>query len=210
MRTTSSGAFGLLLLVLACPIQARAGASFDFLFSANSVTNDSQLFLNLTVGDYGYPRKVIEPVLPRLVNVEEDLPVVLFLAHASGRPVDFIVQLRSQRLSWSVIFTCVDVPYDVLFVGIDRDPGPPYGKAWGHWKKNPKKLRLSDDEIAGLAAVQTGHRIAGLSTFDIARARGEGKSVAIVVADKKGRPHSPGSSKKDHAAPGKAKKNGKG
>jgi len=183
---------GVLLLlgslsVIAQP--AEADTSFEFLFSSSSVTDDSQFLLHLAVGDYGYPRHVIEPVLPRLHSVEEDLPVVLFLAAASGRSVEFIVGLRSESLGWSVIFTQLGVPYDLLFAGIDHDPGPPYGKAWGHWKKNPKKLNLSDADIVGLVNVHTGHRVTGLSAFDIARARGQGTSVAVLVADKKGGPH---------------------
>ena len=62
------------------------GASFDFLFNVNKVSDDRQFFLNLTVGDSGVDRRVLEPALPRLRNVEVDLPVVLFLARESRRP----------------------------------------------------------------------------------------------------------------------------
>jgi len=180
------------LLFLAQP--AKAETSFEFLFSTSSVTNDSQFMLNLAVGNYGYPRHVIEPVLPRLHCVEDDLPVILFLAAESGKSVEFIVGLRSQSLGWSAIFTKVGVPCDVLFAGIDRDPGPPYGKAWGHWKKNSKGYTPSDDDVVRLVGLQTGHRVTGLSAWDIAKAEGQGKSVAVVVADKKGRPHKAGKS----------------
>lgn len=218
--------FLLLLSVSLSAGPARAGTSFEFLFSSNSVSDDNEFFLHLAVGSYGYPRTVIEPVLPRLRYVEADLPVVLFLAKSSGRPVEFIVDLRSQGLSWAVIFNRCRVPYDVLFVGIDRDPGPPYGKAWGHWKKNRKTAKLSDDDIVGLVQCQVGHRVAGTSAYDLARGRGQGKSVAVVVAEKKGHgPHQgiakrdgkdsgkgPGkaSDKTGHAKGGKPGKQGKG
>lgn len=210
MRNHSISAFGLLLLLslslLARP--ASAGSSFEFLWNSSSVDDDDEWFLHLAVNNYGYPRTVIEPVVPRLRYVEADLPVVLFLAHQSGRPVDFIVNLRSEGLGWSVIFTRVGVPYDVLFVGIDRDPGPPYGKAWGHWKKQRKHFRPSDDVICGLVNVQTAHRVTGLSSFDVARARGHGKSFASVVAEKKGRPRHDGSSGKGNGGAPGAKKGG--
>ncbi|MEE9533031.1 MAG: hypothetical protein V3W06_01325 [Acidimicrobiia bacterium] len=177
---------------------AEAGTSFDFLFSVNHVDDDSQLFLNLAVSSYGYNRSVLEPVLPRLHHVEEELPVVLFLARKSGRPVDFIIGLRARGGSWSVIFSKVNVPFDVLFVGIDRDPGPPYGKAWGHWKKRSKKMALADADIAGLVQIQMGSRWAGVSPLDLARAKGKGKNVFTMVADKKGRPHH--KAKATHAA----------
>lgn len=193
------------LMLVAPP--ARASASFEFLFSSGSVADDDQFLLHLAVGNSGYPRHVIEPVLPRMRHVEEDLPVALFLAVESGRSLAFIVDLRSQGLSWSVIFSRVGVPCDPLFVGIDRDPGPPYGKAWGHWKKNPRAVTLSDREIVGLVSVQTGRRVAGLSAYDLARGQGSGKSVAVIVADKKGRPQN-GEAKA--AGPGKAGKGAQG
>ena len=176
-----------------------AGTRFDFLFNMSHVSDDNQLFLNLAVGNFGYPRQVVEPVLPRLQYVETDLPVVLFLARESGRSVDSIVALRSRGLSWTVIFTRVGVPHDRLFVGIGRDPGPPYGRAWGHWRMHPRQVRLTDDEVCGLVQVQVGRRLEGLSPYELARARGQGRPVYLVVADKHGRPYHRGRWSRDDA-----------
>ncbi len=189
---------------------ALAGASFDFLFSMDRVGNDNQYFLNLAVSNYGYDRAVLEPVLPRLRYVEADLPVVLFLAHASGRSVQVIVDLRAGGLSWSVVFTRLHVPFDLLFAGIDRDPGPPYGKAWGYWRKNPRAVQLTDGDVRGLAQVQVGARTAGLSPFDLARGKGQGKAVAVMVAEKKNRPYDKGRPEQAGGPPpGKGKPKGK-
>lgn len=205
---------GLLFLGPAFAPAARAGSSFEFLFSTSSVTNDSQFLLHLAVGDSRVPRTVIEPVLPRLHSIEDDLPVVLFLARTSGRSIEFIVDLRRQSLGWAVIFERVGVSCDTLFEGFERDPGPPYGKAWGHWKKNPGKLALSDDDIVGLVRVQTAHRVTGLSALEIVHAQGQKKSVATVVAEKKGRPDHAGKAKSTRGGksskPGKSGKPGKG
>jgi len=167
---------------------AQAGTSFDFLFDVAHVSNDNQYFLNLMVGHSGYDRQTLDPVLPRLHYVDNDLPVVLFLARASDRPVDFIVDLRARGLSWSVVFTRLNVSPSLLFEGIDRDPGPPYGKAWGYWKKHPKGYAYSDNDIAGLVKVQVGTRYARANAWDLAHQRGQGRSVAVIVGDKKGRP----------------------
>lgn len=188
------GALGLLLFVPT----AHAETSFEFLFSTSSVDDDEQWYLNLAVSNSGYSRQAIEPVLPRIRNVDADLPVLLLLARESGRSLSALVDLRRSGLSWSIVFGRVGVTYGVLFEGIDRDPGPPYGKAWGHWRKNPKQCRLSDDDIRGLVDVQTAHAVTGLSAFEVARARGEGKSLAVVVAEKKGRPkHYPAAQARD-------------
>jgi hypothetical protein len=188
----------LALALCAMPGPARAATSFDFLFSMDRVSNDNQFFLNVAVDNYGYSRRDLEPVLPRLRYVEADLPVVLFLAHECGRPPRYIVDLRSRGLSWSVIFNRVGVSYDVLFAGIDHDPGPPYGNAWGHWKRHRGGYRLSDRDIAGLVQVQVGARSCRMRPYEMARYRGQGRSIAYVVADKHDRPYRGGRHDRHH------------
>mgnify|MGYP003580324666 CR=1 FL=1 len=185
---------GALVAVVLCavPTQSLAGASYDFLFSMDRVGDDHQYFLNVAVSNYGYDRVALEPVLPRLTYVEADLPVAMFLAHECRRPPEYIVDLRARGMSWSMVFSRVGVPYDTLFYRIDRDPGPPYGKAWGHWRKNPRGVRLSDADIRGLVQVQVGARAARMAPYEMARARGRGRPVYVVVADEKGRPYHKG------------------
>jgi hypothetical protein len=153
------------------------------------VHNDNQYFLNLAVSNYGYQRPVLEPLLPRVRYVEADLPVLFFLQHASGWPLPALVDLRAQGGSWSVIFTRVGVPLDVLFVGIPEDPGPPYGNAWGYWKKNPRGARLRDRDVCDLVKVQLASRWVGAPAYEVARGYPRGVTAPVFVADKKGRPY---------------------
>lgn len=194
MRTAWKHLVGSILgICLVGPASAaRAGTSVDFLFSVEHVSTDQQYFLNLAVSNYGYSRAGLEPVVPRVRNLELDLPIVLLLARESGKPLDQIVGWRAEGLSWSVIFGRAGVPVQVLFAGMDRDPGPPYGKAWGYWKKDPRGVRLSDNDIAGLAQIQIASRLTGDAPSELARARGRGRSVAVVVAESKGRPYQKG------------------
>ena len=215
LRRIAPIAVALFVAVAAAHSTANAG-SFDFLFNVSHVSDDDQYFLHLTVSNYGYDRADLEPLLPRLVVVEADLPVALFLARKSGKSVDYVVGLRVRGMSWSGVFGKVGVPVDVLFVGIDRDPGPPYGKAWGHWKKKGHRIQLTDDAVTGLVQVQIGARWAGLSIYDMARARGKGKKISTLVADRKGRPHketkvnkSGNKNKSDKAANAKGKEKSK-
>jgi hypothetical protein len=187
-------ALGMLLGMFAGVAPARAGTSFDFLFSMDRVTNDRQLFLNLAVSDSGYSRATLEPVLPRIRYVDEDLPVVLFLAQRCHQPVEAIVDLRAQGLSWSVVFTQVGVPLDTLFVGIDQDPGPPYGKAWGYWRQRRSASVIADADVRGLVQVQLGSRWVGTSPYELARAQGHGRPVVVAVAEKHGHSYGKGNS----------------
>jgi hypothetical protein len=168
---------------------AGAATTFDFLFSMNQVHNDTQYFLNLAVSNYGYQRPVLEPLLPRVRYVESDLPVLFFLQHQSGWQLPALIDLRAQGASWSVIFTRVGVPQDVLFAGIPDDPGPPYGHAWGYWKNNPRGARLSDPDVCELVKIQMASRWAGVAAADVARGYSRGVTAPIYVAEKNGRPY---------------------
>ena len=181
--------FVLIVLLAAAVAPAAAATSFDFLFSMDKVHNDNQYFLNLAVSNYGYQRPALEPLLPRVRYVEADLPVMFFLQHASGWPLPALVDLRAQGASWSVIFTRVGVPLDVLFVGIPEDPGPPYGNAWGYWKKNPRGARLYDRDVCDLVKVQLASRWVGAPAYEVVRGYPRGVTAPVFVADKKGRPY---------------------
>jgi hypothetical protein len=193
---------------------ACASSRFDFLFDPARVIDDHQYFLNRDVLDFGVPRPVIEPVLPHMRYLESDLPVALFLSRASGQPLNVIVNLRIGGLPWCDVFQRVHVQPDVVFVGIDRDPGPPYGKAYGYWKKRGHAVRLSDGDIQGLVGVQVGHRLAGESPYDLACARGRGRTVVAAVAEKGGRhgkgPHGNGNGNGNSQGHGNGNGNGHG
>lgn len=197
-------------LVLAAGLATAAGAPVaaagphDYLFHEEKVRDDSQYFLHLAVQKYGHEEAVLRPVLPRLRSVEEDLPVLLFLANKSVEPLEGIAALRARGFSWAVIFDRARVPVKVLFRGVTENPGPPYGKAWGYWKKNPQSVRLNDRDIAGLVRIQIGARWAKMSALELARAHGQGKKVVVLVAEQKGRPWRAASAAKS-TGPGRGK-----
>ena len=64
---------------------------------------------------------------------------------------------------------------------IDRDPGPPYGAAWGNWRRRPRAVVLSDSDISGLVQIQVGHRVIGSSPYDLAYGCGHGRPVPDFV-----------------------------
>ena len=187
-------------LVAAAP--AQASARFEFIFDSGRINDDNQFFLHRVVAEFGVPRPTLEPVLPRLPRLEDDLPVALFLSKQSGQPLNVIVNLRVGGLPWSQVFERVRVAPDVVVVGIDRDPGPPYGKAWGYGKKHGRRARLSDRDIVGLVGCQMGHRLVGTSPYELARARGQGRTVVATVAEKGGRGRGKGAHGKGHGNSG--------
>jgi len=122
------------------------------------VGEDARFFLNLTNRHYAPPQPVAVDIVSRCARPGDDFPVVMLLAEASGRDPGAILSMRLGGRSWSEIFVKLNVSHDVLFAGLDHDPGPPYGRAWGHWKNDhgpKKKFTLPDDQIVALAKLQT-------------------------------------------------------
>jgi len=60
--------------------------------------------------------------------------VYFWLSKESGKDVNYVLRLRLAGDSWSVVFTKLDVDINKIFVTMPQPPGPPYGKAYGHWK----------------------------------------------------------------------------
>jgi len=179
----------VLAIATVASVSTASAGSFDFLFSMEHVHNDTQYFLNLAVSRSDAPRHVLEPLLPRMHRLEPDLPVLLYLHAASGWPLPQLVDLRAQGPSWSVIFTRVGVSQAVLFEGIPDDPGPPYGNAWGYWKKNPRGARLRDNDVCDLVRIQMASRWVGTPQFELARGYARGITAPVQVAEKNGRPY---------------------
>jgi hypothetical protein len=183
------GAKTLLALALVAAPTAAQALTYEYLFMPERVRTDRQLYLNLVVQDSGVPRATLEPLLPRMGYVTTDLPVVLFLTRASAQPVDAILALRTRGLSWAQVFRDLGLGYQPLFVDLDRDPGGPYHTVWTSYRREPTRLRLTDAQIRDLVDLQLGRKWAGMSAYDLARARARGRPVVVAVADKHGRPY---------------------
>jgi hypothetical protein len=173
----------VVLTVTALTLPARAQNVYAYVYDPARVTSDDQLFLNLAVRDAGIPRPALEPILPRIRSLESDLPVILFIARQSGRPVDAIIALRARGTSWTDLFRELGIRYDTLFTGIDRDPGPYYRSEWSYWSAHRTAPRFTDAQIQSLARLQLAQRLAGVPVLEVARAR----NPVVVVADRRGR-----------------------
>ncbi len=187
---------------------SRGAVAFDVALGMD-VNEDTRIFLNVT--NQTWRPAVPATVLQRCPDPEDDFPVIAFLAYHSHRSPTFILNLRREGYTWSDIFFQVNVSPSVLFVAMDRDPGPPYGKAWGYWKKHDRpgtriRYRFADRDVVGLVKVQTAARHFGTSPFSVVEAQRGGRRPEAFMAqrwkEKNGRPAwSQASSKGDEAGP---------
>jgi len=195
--------------------------SLDFLWSPDQ-GDDTQVYLHVSNMAYQPPREQVRAVYPRLPNPESDFPVLLFLASEARVGLAVVWDLKAKGLTWFQVMARLNIPPERVFVELPRDPGPPYGKAYGHWKKHPKeKVSLTDDDVFYWVNIRTQAKYFGVEPAVVVQWRESGKTWKAVAAsefrEKKGKPDkdrklekagSDDSGEKDH--PGHSKGKGKG
>ena len=175
---------------LALTSPARAGVDVGL-----SIDDDGVKGFYLAIGEhYRVPEREVVVVRERNVP-DEELPVVFFLArHASVAP-DLIVKLRLGGMSWIDIALRYNLSPSIFYIDFDRDPGPPYGKAWGHFRNQEKakwgQIRLPDADIINIVNLKFVSEKYGYSPNEVVKMRARGdKFVAIhkQVKASKGKP----------------------
>jgi len=178
----------LAALVLVAAPPAQAGDLFYDASLALNVSDDARFFLNVTNRHFAVPETQAVSVLKRCPRPDSDFPVTMLLAQVSGRRADVVIALRQKGLPWSEVMVRLQVPPDRLFAGLDRDPGPPYGRAWGHWKnaqraRGPKVPPATFDDVmvADLTRLQIASAALRVSPYTIIAERQRGVSVERFV-----------------------------
>ena len=106
---------------------------------------------------YHVPEREVIVVRERRIP-EDELPVVFFIAQQARVPVARIVDMRLRGDSWWDISVRFGLGADVYYVPVTVvRSGPPYGRAYGHYKK-PKKqwntIALTDADVVNLVQLR--------------------------------------------------------
>ncbi|OGC85907.1 MAG: hypothetical protein A2V73_08120 [candidate division Zixibacteria bacterium RBG_19FT_COMBO_42_43] len=146
----------------------------------------------LAVGDYyGVPERSLIVVRERHIP-DDEVPVVFFLAREARVGPDVIVNLRLSGKSWMDITLHYGLSPQIFYVPLAVDPGPPYGKAWGYYKKHPRnkwrEIRLADADVVNFVNLKFISNHYGYSPDQVVKMRSGGKKfVAIHGEIKKGK-----------------------
>jgi hypothetical protein len=106
---------------------------------------------------YQVPEREVIVVRERRIP-DDELPVVFFIAQRARVPVARIVDMRLRGDSWWDISVRFGLGADVYYVPVTVvRSGPPYGRAYGHYKK-PKKqwntIALTDGDVVNLVQLR--------------------------------------------------------
>jgi len=198
MRTMISA---IALTIAALPILGRAQVQV-----AGQIGNFS-----FAVGKYyRLPEREVIVIRERRVP-DHEIPVVLFLAERARVAPATIVDMRLSGKKWMGIVVHFGLSPEVFYVPVAIQPGPPYGKAYGHYKKKKRdqwrSIVLDDDDIVNLVNLRFLSDYHHRPAEEVIRLRGSGADfVAIHMQYAGGR----GVVVVDDDVPGKGRGKGKG
>jgi hypothetical protein len=147
----------------------------------------------VAVGDHYRvsPRAVVD-LRTRYRLLDEELPVVLFLAARAQVSPQAVIDLRLGKMSWLDIALHFRLSPEIFFVHVGQERiGPPYGNAYGYYRKygrtgDWRKLSLRDREVIDLVNLRFLSEYHGVAPDVIIAQRGRGRSF-IAIHDEVGR-----------------------
>ncbi len=114
---------------------------------------------------------------------DEELPVVFFLASRAHVDPQVIVDLRvRQRMSWLDITFHYGLTPEIYYIPVKR-VGPPYGNAYGHYKKHGKdykKVKLVDADVVNLVNLRFMSEYHGVAAEAVMDQRGRGERFVVI------------------------------
>ncbi|UCE65106.1 MAG: hypothetical protein JSU85_09510 [Candidatus Zixiibacteriota bacterium] len=173
------------LISLLLPILFAGFTAFDSRADVNvgiAADKDGIREFHLSIGThYGVKEREIEKVRARSLP-DDEMAVVFFLSSRTGISPVVLVDLRLGGISWMDITFRYGLTAELYYVRFASDPGPPYGNAWGHYKKIPRKkwgkIQLADDDIINLVNLKFLAEKHQCSPEKIVRMKKQGKSFA--------------------------------
>jgi hypothetical protein len=183
-------AFVLGLIAAVLVPAAAAAAQVDL---GISISDGRLRSFYIAVGDHYRvaPRAVVD-LRTRHRLLDEELPVVYFLAARAHVGPQAVIDLRLGRRSWFEVAVHLGLSPEIFFLPVRAERiGPPYGNAYGYYRKRGrggdwKALVLSDREVVDLVNLRFLSEYHGMAPDDIIVLRGRQASF-IRIHDEIGR-----------------------
>jgi hypothetical protein len=180
---------------------------FLFLIPGMMLPQESKVDLGISVADgklrsfylavsnyYRVPGRDVVAAKERYRLRDEELPVIYLLAAKAHVDPSNIIELRIQGMSWLDVTFHYGLTPEIYYVPVTvKKIGPPYGKAYGYYKKfRPKKewkkIILSDYEVIDLVNLRFISEHYQLKPEVVMEKRSRGKNfVTINVESAKGK-----------------------
>ena len=152
-----------------------------------SVSDGKLRSFYLAVSDYyGVSGRAVVATKERYRLRDEELPVVYFLSARARVAPSVIIGLRIKGLSWLDVTFHYGLTPEIFYVPVAVEKiGPPYGKAYGHFKKYRskkewKKIVLNDYEVADLVNLRFISEHYKIKPEAVMKMRSQGKNFLTI------------------------------
>ena len=174
----------IVLFAIMALLVPAAGVSAQSVSTGISISNGELRSFYLAIGDYyRVPESRVVYVKQQYRIPDEEIPVVFFLASRAHVDPQVIIDLRlRQRMSWLDITFHYGLTPEIFYVPVKR-VGPPYGKAYGHYKKHGKdyrKVRLVDADVVNLVNLRFISEYHGVAAEVVMDRRGKGERFVVI------------------------------
>jgi len=174
----------IILFIAAMFLMPAASVSAQSVSTGISISNGELQSFYLAVGDYyRVPESRVAYVKQHYRVHDEELPVVFFLASRAHVDPQVIIDLRyRQRMSWLNITFHYGMTPEIYYVPVKR-VGPPYGNAYGHYKKHGKDYRkvvLADADVVNLVNLRFMSEYYGVAAEVVMDQRGKGEKFVVI------------------------------
>ena len=139
---------------------------------------------SFAVGNYyRVPEREVIVIRERRVP-DRDIPVVLFLAERARVAPATIVDMRLSGKKWMDIVVRFGLSPEEFYVPVAIQPGPPYGKAYGHYKRKKhdqwRTIVLDDDDIVNFVNLRFLSDYYHRPAEEVVRLRGGGADFVAI------------------------------
>lgn len=174
--------FALIVCLLVLSPQAdRCQAEVDLRIS---IDDDGIKGFYLAIGEHFKVDARRVTAIKKADMPDEEMPVVFFLAKRCYVSPSIIIRHRQGGLSWMDICLKYGLTAEIFWVDLKHTPGPPYGKAWGHFKKKKRdkwgSIRFTDIEIVNFVNLKFVSEYYGYPPDEVVKMRGKGTSFAKI------------------------------
>ena len=179
---------------------------FTFIFLSIGFNSEATVDMGISIGDeglrsfylaigdyYRVPEREVIVIKERRIP-DEEIPVVFFIAKRARVKPATIIDLRLRGMTWMDITLRYHLGPEIFYMPVKETVviGPPYGKAYGYYKKKPrkewKKIVLGDDDIINLVNLRFMSAHYGNPPEKVIQLREQGKTFIVINEEiKKGK-----------------------
>lgn len=173
-----------LLLSVSGTFLSNAQAQVDI---GVSIGSEGLRSFYMAIGDYyRVPHRDVIVIRDRHIP-DAEIPVVLFLSRHAKVDPSVIVRMRLDGRSWIDITLHFGLSPEIYYVQVREVKGPPYGKAYGHYKHKHKKdwkhIRLDDDDVVNMVNLRFISEHHHYSPDEVVRMREGGRNFIVINED---------------------------